>query len=166
MSSTTMNIAGSVFGFKLQVVFYRMPCLDDFFTDFFFKLEHEYFSLEKSCCSIHVALMKYQNMKLFQWRPPCMICNSRSVFKFNFATIELFHISLFCFLLSLNLVMNVVSLIIPTSLDQFEQVLTLSDNFGQIWIIPDKFGQVQKILCNSNLMMVAVSFFTIYIFHS
>ena len=70
-----------------------------------------------------------------------MICNSRSVFKFNFATIELFHISLFSFLLSLNLVMNAVSLIIPTSLDQFEQVLTLSDNFGQFRTSLDKFGQ-------------------------
>ena len=98
MSSTTMNIAGSVFGFKLQVVFYRMPCFDDFFHRLFFSSLNTNIFHQKN----HAAeYMMYQNMKLFQWRPPCMICNSRSVFKFNFATIELFHISLFCFLLSL-----------------------------------------------------------------
>ena len=68
-----------------------------------------------------------------------MICNSRSVFKFNFATIELFHISLFCFLLSLNLVMYAVSFINSTSLDPFETSL---NQFDQVWTGLDKFGQV------------------------
>ena len=78
-----------------------------------------------------------------------MICNSRSVFKFNFATIELFHISLFCFLLSLNLVMYAVSFINSTSLDpfetslnQFDQFRSSLDRFGQVWTSLDKFGQV------------------------